>query len=185
FYLNLLPALAGRPQLESFSRGYHDTLSLYYLEYFDFSEAAFRLYNIGAVLVLGDRSALLPESFRETWSGTDLAIFETDAAVGYCASGGTPVTLVRHPKAARPLLRRISLPLFDVGVLPRLARDEPAGPWFRWLGGNRIQYVAPGDGRSREETVDELLRELKGSPRNVPGPSPILDERGAPDAYTP
>lgn len=29
FYLNLLPTLSDRPQLESFSRGYHDTLSLY------------------------------------------------------------------------------------------------------------------------------------------------------------
>jgi hypothetical protein len=184
FYLNLLPALARRPQLESFSRGYHDTLSLYYLEYFDFSEAAFRLYNIGAVLVRGDRSALLPGSFRETWSGTDLAVFESNASGGYFEFVRTPVTLVSDPKHARPLLRRISLPLFEVGVLPRLARDEPAGPSFRWPGGNRIQYVDSDNGPSRDETVDALLRELKERYGNTPVRSRILDEQVALDAYT-
>jgi hypothetical protein len=184
FYLNLLPALAGRPQLESLSRGYHDTLSLYYLEYFDFSEAAFRLYNVGAVLVRGDRSTLLPGSFRETWSGEDLAVFESDASGGYFAFVRTPVTLVSDPKQARLLLRQISLPLFAVGVLPRLARDEPAGPWIRWLGGDRIHYVTSRDGPSRDETVEELLRELKDSHGSVPVRSRVLDERVALDAYT-
>merc|ERR1712196_6119 len=34
FTLNLLPFLSGVPQLKSYSRGYHDTLSFYYTEKF-------------------------------------------------------------------------------------------------------------------------------------------------------
>jgi len=183
FYLNLLPALAGRPQLQSFSRGYHDTLSLYYVEYFDFSEAAFRLYNVGAAIARGDRSSLLPDSFHETWSGAELAVFESNASGGYFAFVRTPVTLVADPKRARPLLKRITLPLFEVGVLPRLARDEPPGPWLRWLDGNRIQYLAAGDTSPRNASVAELLGELIRSNADIALQSRVLDERVAHNEY--
>ena len=184
FYLNLLAALSGRPQLQSFSRGYHDTLSLYYLEFFDFSEAAFRLYNVGAAVVRGERSKDLPESFRKTWSGGDLAIFESDASRGYFEFVRTPVTLVNDAKQARPLLRRISLPLFEVNVLPRLARDPPSAPWWRWLGGNRVEYVAAAGDPPREAPLDELVREQIRSHANLPIQSRVQSERASFNEYT-
>jgi 6-pyruvoyl-tetrahydropterin synthase related domain len=184
FYLNLLASLSGRPQLQSFSRGYHDTLSLYYLEYFDFSEAEFRLYNVGAALVRGERSKALPSSFHETWSGGDLAIFESDASGGYFAFVRTPITLVNDAKQARRLLRRIALPLFEVNALPRLVRDPPPESWWRWLGGNRIEYVAAAGDPPREAPLDELLREQLRSHANQPIRSRVLDQRVSLNEYT-
>jgi len=183
FCLNLLPALAPRPQLQSFSRGYHDTLSVFYLEYFDFSDVAFRLYNVGAVVTRGEPSAPLPESFRRTWSGTEWSVYESDAPSGYFAFVRTPLTLVADPKRARPLLRRISLPLFEVGVLPRLAREEPTSRWWRWPGGDRIQDRAPGDTAAREAPVTDLLDELIESNAHVAIQSRILEERVAHNEY--
>jgi hypothetical protein len=183
FYLNLLPALAGRPQLESYSRGYHDTLSLYYLEYFDFSATAFRLYNVGAALVRGDRAEALPDHFRETWSAAGLSVYESDEPGGYFSFVRTPVTLVADLKRARPVLRRISLPLFEVGVLPRLTRHEPDGARLRLQDANRLQYFAPGATASRDVSVMELLGELIASHANTPIRSRVVEERVAHNEY--
>jgi hypothetical protein len=108
FHLNLLPALAARPQLESFSRGYHDTLSLYYVEYFDFSPAAFHLYNVGAALVGDGQTELLPGGFRETWAGGDLHIFEAPDPPGYFAFVQMPLTVAtrRASSHASPARRQ-------------------------------------------------------------------------------
>jgi hypothetical protein len=182
FYLNLLPALAGRPQLESYSRGYHDTLSLYYLEYFDFSEAAFRLYNVGGALAGAERSVELPDSFHETWSGKELAVLESDAP-GYFAFVRTPITLLMEPRRARPLLRRISLPLFQAGVLPRLSADEPNGPWLRLSKDGRLQMHGPGESAPHDTAVGEVVRDLIGSWADVPIQSRVVRERVAPNAY--
>jgi hypothetical protein len=184
FYLNLLASLSDRPQLQSFSRGYHDTLSLYYLEYFDFSEAAFRLYNVGAALVRRGRSKALPDSFHETWSGGDLAIFESDAAGGYFAFIRTPVTVVNDAKQARPLLRRVSLPLFAMNVLPRVSREAPpAAAWWRWLGDDRVQYVSAAGDPPREASLDQLLREQIRNDENRPIRSTVIDERVSQNEY--
>jgi hypothetical protein len=134
--------------------------------------------------VRGERSKALPDSFRKTWSGTDLAIFESDVARGYFAFVRTPVTLVNDAKQARRLLRRISLPLFEVNVLPRLVRDPPPAPWWRWLGGNRVEYAAAAGDPPREAQLDELLREQVRSHENVPIRSKVLHERVSFNEYT-
>lgn len=183
FDLNLLPALAGRPQLESLARGYHDTLSLYYLESFDFSAAAFRLYNVDAALVRGDRSGALPDHFHKSWSGDDLSLYTSDEPAAYFSFVRTPVTLVADPKQARPVLRRISLPLFEVGVLPRLALHEAKGVRLRIHESNRLQYFAAGADEPRDVSVPQVLGELIASHADSPIRSRVVEERVAHNEY--
>jgi len=170
FHLNLLPALAARPQLESFSRGYHDTLSLYYVEYFDFSPAAFDLYNVGAALVGDGQAELLPGSFRETWAGGGLRVFEAPDPPGYFTFVRMPLTVVGDLRRIRPFLRWTSTALYENGVVARLARQAPTSGDHVAIGENgRFDYTASDGTVQRDASLVELL--------------PLLVERHAAPAF--
>jgi hypothetical protein len=184
FHLNLLPALAARPQLESFSRGYHDTLSLYHVEYFDFSPAAFHLYNVGAALVGNGESELLPESFRETWAGDELRVFETPDPPGYFAFVQIPFTVVGDLRQIRPLLRWTSTTLYEKGIVARLARQAPASGDRVTIGENgRFTYTASDGTARRDASLAELLPLLVERHAAPASRSRVVEERSAPNEY--
>jgi hypothetical protein len=184
FRLNLLPALAARPQLESFSRGYHDTLSLYYLEYFDFSPAAFDLYDLGAALVGDGEAELLPRSFRQTWEGDGRRVFETPDPPGYFAFVRIPLTVVGDLRRIRRFVRATSMALYERGAVARLARRAPGGGDSVVIGTDgRFDYTA-SDGTTRHDAslaeLAPLLRERSAGPRSR---SRVVEQGRAPNEY--
>jgi hypothetical protein len=184
FHLNLLPALAARPQLESFSRGYHDTLSLYYVEYFDFSPAAFHLYNVGAALVGDGQTELLPGSFRETWAGGGLRVFEAPNPPGYFAFVRMPLTVVGDFRRIRPFLRWTSTELYEKGVVARLARQAPTGGERVVVGENgRFDYTASDGTARRDVSLAQLLPLLVERHAAPASRSRVVEESSAPNEY--
>lgn len=184
FHLNLLPALAERPQLESFSRGYHDTLSLYYLEYFDFSPAAFDLYNVGAALIGGGRPELLPGGFRETWAGGGWRVFEAPGPPGYFAFVRMPLTVVGDFRRIRHFLRATSTRLYEEGVVARLARRAPPGGDRVVIGDkDRFDYIASDGATRRTASVAELQTLLLERYAAPPSRSRVVEQATAPNEY--
>ncbi len=184
FHLNLLPALAARPQLQSYARGYHDTLSLYYVEYFDFSPAAFDLYNVGAALVRNDQAELLPEGFRETWAGAGLSVFEAAEPPGYFAFVHMPLAVAGDLRRVRPLLRWSSTPLYEKSLVARLAREAPSGG-ERVVAreGGRFDYTS-GDGSEWPDVSLAELLPLLVARQAAPAPrSRILEQGSARNEY--
>ena len=109
------------------------------------------------------------------WSGGELSLFKSDEPAAYFSFVRTPVTLVADLKRARPVLRRISPPLFEAGVLPRLAGREPDSARLLLGELNRLQYVAAGAAEPREVSVPQMMGELIASP--VPLDQHRVDER--------
>jgi hypothetical protein len=184
FHLNLLPALAARPQLESFARGYHDTLSLYHVESFDFSPAAFHLYNLGAALVGDGQPELLPGSFRETWARDGLRVFEAPDPPGYFAFVRMPLTLVGDLRRIRPFLRSTTTALYEKGVVARLARQAPTGGDRVAIGENgRFDYTASDGTARRDASRAELLPLLIERHAAPASRSRVVEEGSDPNEY--
>jgi hypothetical protein len=184
FHLNLLPALASRPQLESYSRGYHDTLSLYHVEYFDFSPAAFQLYNVAAALVGDGESELLPGSFRETWAGGGLRVFERPEPPGYFAFVRMPLAVVGDLRRIRPLLRWTSTALYERGAVARLTRQVPARGDRVSVGENgRFTHTASDGTVRRDISFAELLPLLVERYTAPASHSQVVEESDAPNEY--
>lgn len=183
-HLNLLPALAARPQLESYARGYHDTLSLYYVEYFDFSPAAFDLYNVSAALVGDGDVERLPGDLRETWAGGGLRVFEAARAPGYFAFVRMPLTVVGDLRQIRPFLRWTSTALYEKGVVARLARQAPTGADRVAIGeSGRFDFTA-SDGTARRDVALPELLALLVERYAAPAPrSRVVEESSAPNEY--
>ena len=185
FYLNLLPALAERPQLESFSRGYHDTLSLYYLEYFDFTAATFRLYNVGAVVARKSALDEVPGFMTQSWTDGEFFVYEDPGTRGYFEFVRTPLTLVGDLKEIRPVAAFISPRLFNLGVLPRISvqldSDEDSlvvRPRARADLRQRGRLIA------ENEAAGRLLGQLLSDYRAEPGGSEVLEQSRAPNEYS-
>jgi hypothetical protein len=185
YYLNMLAVMAGRPQLESFSRGYHDTLSLYYLEYFDFSESAFRLYNVGAAVARGEATNDHPPFMRRAWSGGDASVFETGRPGGYFEFVRTPLTVVGSTRGVRETVRLLVMPLYRAGVLPRISGTPPAaGDWIEPRPGARaLLHTGEGDAGTTAEPLVRLARRLVERHRGPPAASRVLEEMVATNIY--
>ena len=184
FYLNLLPALTRRPQLESFSRGYHDTLSLYYLEYFDFTAASFRLYNVGAALAQRDALEELPSFLTQTWTNEELYVYEAPEAPGYFDFIRTPLTIVGGLKQIRPVTAILSPRLFHFGILPRISSDdEGAGDSIHVRARAHADLWRDGRIVAQNERAGRLLGRLVDDYRGEPIRSQVLEERTAPNEY--
>lgn len=185
FYLNLLPALAERPQLESFSRGYHDTLSLYYLEYFDFSPAAFRLYNVGAVVARKSALEEVPGFVAESWTDGEFFVYEDSEARGYFEFVRTPLTLVGGLKELRPVAAILSPRLFNLGVLPRISDQlDPHADSLVVRPRSRADLLQGGRVISENEATGRLLSRLLSDYRAEPVGSEVLEQSRAPNEYS-
>jgi hypothetical protein len=185
FYLNLLPALAERPQLESFSRGYHDTLSLYYLEYFDFTVAAFRLYNVGAVVVRKSALEEVPDFMTQSWTDGEFYVYEDSEARGYFEFIRTPLTLVGGLKELRPVAAILSPRLFNLGVLPRIsAQLDPDADSLIVRPRARADLFQRGQLITENERAGRLLSRLLRDYSAEPGRSEVLEQNHAPNEYS-
>ncbi len=130
FVLNLAGFLAGRPHLESFSRGYHDTLSLYYVEMFRFTRSDLRLYDVTTVVSSAKSSAraseLLPPEFQLTHVEGRYAVFDAPS-YGWFDFVRTPVAVSSADyKAVRPLVTELVQRMYPKGALP-IFSDEGMG----------------------------------------------------------
>ncbi|KAJ1483946.1 hypothetical protein T484DRAFT_1895038 [Baffinella frigidus] len=137
YTLNLLSRVAARPGAISYSRGYHDTLSFWFMEHFYWSESMFRLYNIQQVVVATKNVTQTPAYFRTSYPACAESPFHKkcmeEAAYsvhsvrkrfGYfefvsspivvCSEAGTKAAALRH------LLNNITRPLFEQNILPIL-----------------------------------------------------------------
>jgi hypothetical protein len=127
FVLNLASTLAGRPHLESFSRGYHDTLSLFYVEMFRFKGIDFRLYDVTTVVTSARSSAiasdLLPPEFRLSHIEGRYAVFDAPP-YGWFEFVRTPVAVSNADyKAVRKLVTELVQRMYPKGTLPILMPD--------------------------------------------------------------
>jgi len=185
FYLNLLPALTGRPQLQSFSRGYHDTLSLYYLEYFDFTASAFRLYNVGAALVRQSALDAVPGFMTQSWTDGEFYVYEDSEPRGYFEFIRTPLTVVGGLKEIRPVAAILSPGLFKLGVLPRIsAHVDPDGDSLVVRPRARADLLRGGRPLAEDERVGRLLGRLVGEYGAEPVRSEVLEQSHAPNEYS-
>jgi hypothetical protein len=124
-YLNWLAHQADRPQLVSYSRGYHDTLSTYYLLWFEPRPELMRLYNVGALLGLTPQPP--PPGTHLSWHDDHHWLFVVDRPSRNFEFVTTPVEIVGDAKAIRPIVEAWLEPLFRYSALP-LLRDGGAPP---------------------------------------------------------
>ena len=132
FVLNLAGYLAGRPHLESFSRGYHDTLSLYYVEMFRFKRVDFRLYDVTTVVTSAAASAIaserLPPEFELSHLEGRYAVFDAPS-YGWFDFVRTPVAVSNADyKSVRPLVTELVQQLYPKGALPIFTPEGLAAP---------------------------------------------------------
>lgn len=121
FHLNHLANISRRPQMESFSRGYHDTLSLFYLEGFDFSAPAFRLFGVGALVARRGHRIPSDAPMREALATREYRVLELTQPPRLFEFVHTPVTIEGELKAMRATVQAVTLPLFERGLLPVLS----------------------------------------------------------------
>lgn len=184
FYLNLLPALAKRPQLESFSRGYHDTLSLYYLEYFDFTAASFRLYNVGALVARKSALEKVPDFMTQSWTDGEFFVYEDSGAQGYFEFVRTPLTLVGGLKELRPLASILSPSLFNLGVLPRISAElDPDADSLIVRPRAHADLLRKGRLIAENERAGRLLGQLLLRYSAETGRSKVLEQSHGPNEY--
>jgi hypothetical protein len=185
YHYNLLPLLAGRPHVRTYGRGYHDTLSLYYLDHVQFSPLDFRLYNIHHVVARADVS-VDPELLRPVWSNDAYRVFQVADPGGYFEFVRVPLSLHgKNPKLFRDLLLDIDSTLFGNGALPAF-EPGPAGALDRieWRGPNSFDFVVQGLPVAREAPASRIKDEvLRRYPREASGRSSVIRESASPNQY--
>ncbi|MFC1706531.1 hypothetical protein ACFL59_06865, partial [Planctomycetota bacterium] len=187
FELNLAGALAEAPHLLSYGRGYHDTLSLYYLENFSFRDSELSLYNVGTVVVSRDLAGTvrIPGAMKRIFANSTYEIFAADRSPGYFDVIRTPFEIEGDPKRLRGLVQTLAASMYEVRVLPRLVR-EPSTTAERTLGlaadGNPIWRL--GDQATLSADVARLLRATADGYRDRPIRSRVIEERFSANEYT-
>ena len=127
FHLNLLPALAGRDQLVSYGRGYHDTLSRYYVEHVKPADrrAALELWNVQQLVVRGPEHEPVDASIMElAWINGPHRLYATDDDWGWFDFVHTPLTIRGADyKVMRPLVKdSVARALYQGGAPPHQHR---------------------------------------------------------------
>lgn len=122
FHRDLLAALAKRPHLQSYGMTFHATLGTYFVEYFDFSDTACKLYNVSTLVSRGRPTFSLPTHFvMDRHIGRYRLYQHRDRErFGYFAFVRSPMLLSGHLKTLRPVLKENLLPLYKVATLPRI-----------------------------------------------------------------
>ncbi len=170
FYRDLLPALSGRGQLQSYALGYHATLSTYYADYIDYESAAWaRLFNVGAFVTREPFDETLVDGMEKTHDRGPYRVYSPadEPSWGYFDFVRTPIAVEGGYHAIRPLVRHLIEPAFERRVLPVLSgptdtSSEADGPVLTTTGGgDRVVWRGPGRTDWREwlerETGDEPI----------------------------
>lgn len=171
FHCNLLPLLARRPHVRTFGRGYHDTLSLFYLDHVQFSDADLRLYHIRH-LVARTNPRLDEGVVRLAWSNSSYQVYEAIRPSSYFEFLHAPVRVQAQDfKTIRDLLLEIVPVLIEHHAIASLAPGLSSAA-------DRIEVQDPVngvtlivDGRPLAERVPssllkyEMLRKYSSLPR--------------------
>jgi len=155
FHRDLLPALTKRGQLQSYAHGYHCTLSTFYAEYFDFSPAACRLFNVDTIVSRGPVPQDFPEdAYSDSWSNGVYTTFhiEEDEDLGLFSFVNIQGS-VSGPdlRAIREAVKVLSIPAFSYGVLPAISTSDTRD----------AITVTGADGVERPWSTDEAMLLLK------------------------
>ncbi len=116
--------LSGKPVLTSYGRGYHDTLNMFFVEQFDFSEAASRLFNVGGAISSGKALANPPQWSVPLETKTRVNEYQLSEIIikkSWFEFVRSPFVIVGKPKDMRALLQKSIFGLFSTGMLPRLS----------------------------------------------------------------
>ena len=190
FYLNLLPALAGRAQLVSYGRGYHDTLTRYYVENVELtSVAALSLWNLQQLVVSGTAAGPGDASpLKLAWRDPSRRVYATSEDWGWFDFVSTPFTVrAADFKVMRPLLARTTVTTYAAGVLPRLAvgAARPDEATVSADSDGRFDVSLPGEGLLVGASLDEAAAAIARSvaSRAIPDSSTVLLESVAFNAY--
>lgn len=137
FHYNLLPLLVGRPHVRTYGRGYHDTLSLYYLDHVQFSASDFRMYNIRHLVAKGDPPLDNKNLLKLLWSNETYRVYEVSQPTGYFEFTRIPISAhAGNMKALRELLLEIDPVLLEMGALPSIGTGPSTAR-------DRIEVVEP------------------------------------------
>jgi len=161
FYRDLLPALAGRAQLQSYALGYHATLSTYYADYIEYDATWARLFNVGTYVARQPFDAPIVDHLPETFSeGPYRAYAAAEGADwGYFDFVRTPARVEGGYREIRPAIRDVVTSAFERRVLPILegpteASREAGTPLLRGPDGEAI----PWESGSEKRWVRRLAR---------------------------
>lgn len=122
FYRDLLPALAGRGQLQSYALGYHATLSTYYADYLNYNATWCRLFNVGDLVARRPHREQLVRGLDNAFEEGPFVVWRPpDANWSYFDFVHTPLDVHGDYHAIRPAVRRILQPGFSRRTLPVLS----------------------------------------------------------------
>ena len=154
FYRDLIPALSGRAQLQSYALGYHATLSTYYADYIQYDSNWMRLFNVGAFVAREPFDRGKVEGFEKTLDRGAYRVYEPKGVEwGYFDFVRTPAVVAGDYRAIRPGVRRLLAPGFELRSLPLLRGPTQAseragapllqtdGDALRWKGRNARGWV--------------------------------------------
>ncbi|KJE92979.1 hypothetical protein CAOG_03847 [Capsaspora owczarzaki ATCC 30864] len=130
FMYNHFPFHCDIPGLFTYSRGYHDSLSVYPIEYLQPTPDDMRLYNIRALVARtyakdgADLFALLAGMDELPESNQAFHVYAPRASYGHFESVRTGGYVAGDFKAARPLIVNSIVPMFKHGVVLEFARTS-------------------------------------------------------------
>ena len=144
YTLNLLSHVTGKPGFITYSRGYHDTLSFWHLEYFRWSPEMFRLYNIRHVVIPKKNTTSIPPYFETifpkcpkgislgdctTRHGHGYSVHNVKDSFGFFELVTAPVVVctseigLKSP-VSRYLLHNLTHSMFHMGSLPAICNNK-------------------------------------------------------------
>jgi hypothetical protein len=178
FYRDLLPALSGRGQVQSYALGYHATLSTYYADYFHYNSTWARLFNAGAFVAREPFKERVVDRLDKTFEQGPFTVWEpTNDDFGYFDFVRTPLTVDGGYHDIRPAVRRLLVPGFERRVLPVLrgptdtskARGGPVlnaaddSESIAWSGDNADAWVDYLESHTSDEPIaSRVVDESRG-----------------------
>jgi len=165
-HYNLLPLLAGRPQLLSLARGAHDTHSVYFAQRFFTAPEEMRLFNIRHLV--GKRTyQTRPVHLTPVWHNSSYTIHEFANPGGYFDFVRLPIALTGPDlRSVREPASVVSAPLFRAGLLPRLSPgDSSSADRIERCPGGGCRLILAGktvlDDAPPRAVLSELLERYK------------------------
>jgi hypothetical protein len=134
FHRDLLPALTRRPQLQSYGMTFHATHSTYFVEHFDYTDAAFRLYNITDIVTKSETSptssthpmAKYLQGTKLIYTQAPYRVYRHPHREGMFHFVKIPLALQGKRRALRPTVKGILTSLYHHQIIARYANGPGA-----------------------------------------------------------
>jgi len=147
FHRDLLAALSKRPHLQSFGLTFHATLGLYYTEAFDFKAPSYRLYNVSTLVTQGKEPEIDKKHLKLALHRPPYRVYEHTSSFGYFDFVRRAGHISGKPKAVRPILRALMLPLYKKNLLPQLwvskSERKRVQKWLALPSAKRVDLPEP------------------------------------------